>query len=165
MSGRMIKSLFALLLCSRTLVGQQSANTTSIVERLAVQAALERAHLTSQNLRIVIDPMIAYANVAPGYRDSTLRDAERNTYLTKSFRARSGQRKDVIACRAHACTLRDADVLVTLSQPMINGPNAQATVTTLQRTGRGTAYTTVNVHLERRSADWKVVSFDDLGMS
>ena len=145
---------------------QEGAGTTSVLERLAAQSAIERAvGRVDQNLRIVIDPMIVHADEAPGGRDSTARSTARNANLTQVFRARSLPRRSVLDCSARPCSLRDADVLVTLSEPAIVGAKAKVTVTTLQRTSRGTQYRTVNVLLEHQGSAWKVVGFEDLGIS
>jgi hypothetical protein len=54
---------------------------------------------------------------------------------------------------------------VTLSQPVIVGDEARVTVTTLQKTKRGTQYQTVNVLMKGQGSAWKVVGFEDLGIS
>ncbi|MFL5615283.1 MAG: hypothetical protein ACJ796_16570 [Gemmatimonadaceae bacterium] len=145
-----------------------------MLERLAVRAALDHSFgSTKAGLRIVIDPMIVHANDAPGNRDSTLRESSRNAYLAQAFRARSLPRDSVLACNPRPCKLRDADVLVTLSEPAILGDKATVTVTTLRpvhltsprQVPIETQYQTINVRFEKRGASWQVVGFDDLGMS
>ena len=153
---------------------QQGVSTVSSLEHLTVDTALKRAvRRPTPALRIVIDPMIVRANQAPGYRDSTLRESRRNQYLVESFHARSLPRDSVFDCSSRPCTMRNADVLVTLSEPAIAGDKATVTVTTSVPVHGSSSrqlpitmqYRTVIVHLERRGAAWQVVSLDDLGMS
>lgn len=166
MFNRMTSAMLALLVCSRSVVPQEGASTINMLERLAVHAAIERAvGSVHPDLRIVIDPMIVHANEAPGGRDSTVRSAARNVFLTQAFGARTGERSSAIDCSARRCALRDADLLVTLAEPAIVGAKAKVTVTTLQRTPRGTQYKTVNVLFESRGSAWKVVGFEELGIS
>jgi hypothetical protein len=117
------------------------------------------------NVRIVIDPVIVYANEAPGGRDSTIRDAGRSAYLTQALGARAERRSSVSDCSAGPCVLRGADVLVTLAQPAISGDDARVTVTTVRQTNRGIQYMTVDVVMKRRGNLWQVLGFEDLGIS
>jgi hypothetical protein len=160
---RLSMSILAVLVCSQRATGQ---STASRLERIALRAAVERAIGSApSHLRIVIDPTIVYANEAPGGRDSVARSAERNDSLARSFGARIQARSSVLDCSAHPCELLDADVLVSLSEPQIVGNDAKVTVTTVQRLKRGTQYKTVNVILRGSGRTWKVVGFEDLGMS
>ena len=166
MFSRMMSGTLALLVCLRSAAGQEGASTISLLERLAAHAAVERSlGSVAPKLRIVIDPMIVHANEAPGGRDSTLRDVTRNAYLTQALQARTAPRDSVIDCTVRPCTLRDADVLVTLAEPVIVGAQAKVTVTTVQQTQRGPQYKTVNVRFVRQGSAWKVVGFEDLGIS
>lgn len=174
MSYSMLKCILAFVVFSRTVGAQEAASTVSTLERLAVRAALDHSLGSAQpGLRIVIDPMIVRANVAPGDRDSTLRESSRNSYLTQAFRARSLPRDSVLVCNPRPCKMRDVDVLVTLSEPAIVGDMATITVTTVRPVHLTshreipieTQYQTINVRFEKHGASWQVVGFDDLGMS
>ena len=149
-------------------------STVSSLERLAADTAIKRAvRKVTPDLRVVIDPMIVRANEAPSYHDSASREPSRTRYLAEAFHGRSLPRDSVIICRAHVCRMRDADVLVTLSEPAIVGDQATVTVTTMvpvlgastRQVPIETQYRTVIVHLARRGAGWQVVGVDDLGMS
>jgi hypothetical protein len=160
---RVSVSILALLVCSQRTMGQ---TTASDLERVAVRAAVERAvGSVPTGLRIVIDPIIVYANEAPGGRDSIPRSRERNDYLARSVGASIRARSSVLDCSTRPCELVDADVLVSVSEPQIKGDDAKVTVTTVQRLKRGTQYKTVNVLLKERGGTWKVVGFEDLGIS
>lgn len=174
MTVSILKSLLALLLFAGVSGAQQGVRTVSSLERLAVDTAVKRAVRTmTPGLRIVIDPMIVRANQAPGYRDSTLREPSRNQYLVESFHARTLPRDSVFDCSSRPCTMRNADVLVTLSEPAIVGDKATVTVTTSVPVHGSSSrqlpitmqYRTVIVHLEKSGAAWRVVSLDDLGIS
>ena len=171
------KGLVALLLSSGVVGAQQGVSTVSTVstlERLAVDTAIKRAvQRVTPGVRIVIDPMIVRANEAPSYHDITVREPSRTRYLAEAFHGRSLPRDSVIDCRARVCRMRDADVLVTMSEPAIVGDRATVTVTTMvpvHGLSRGqvpieTQYRTVIVHFQRSGAAWQVVGLDDLGMS
>lgn len=166
---RVTLGILGLLVSSRNLAAQDPPATISILERLTMGAALERSvGPLGPHLRIVLDPMIVHANEAPGHRDSTRRDATRNTYLAQTFGARVQDRSSVIMCD-EGCRLRDADVFVTLSYPEVTGPDAKVTVTMLRPTKRGVQdrvyYHTVNVLLRRQGSGWRVVGFKTLGIS
>ncbi|HEY2854536.1 MAG TPA: hypothetical protein VGJ18_16890 [Gemmatimonadaceae bacterium] len=175
MINSMLKSLLALLVCARIVSAQEGVGTASVLERLAVRAALEHAGAwVTPGLRVVIDPMIVEANQAPPtYRGSRTRDSSRNRYLTEAFHASSLRHDSVVDCSARPCRMHDADVLVTLSEPAIVGDKATVTVTTVlpvhgtsdRRVPITTYYKTTNVRLEKRGASWQVVGLDDLGMS
>jgi hypothetical protein len=170
MFNRMTAAILGFLVCPASLFAQEGRSTIAILESLAATAALERAvGSVTPNLRIVIDPMIVRANEAPGGRDSIPREATRNGNLAQAFGARVASRSSVIDCRARPCSLRDADVLVTLSQPQtVRGDakvDAKVTVTTVQQTKRGTQYKTVNVLMKKSGSGWTVVGFEDLGIS
>jgi hypothetical protein len=176
MINSVLTGVVALLLCSRVLGAQeQGPSTASVLQRLAVRAALEHAgEAVTPGLRIVIDPMIVKANQAPpSHRGSTARESSRNRYLTEAFHAKSLPDDSVFDCSARPCKMHDADVLVTLSEPAIVGDTATVTVTTLvpvngashRRVPITTQYRTTNVRLEKRGASWHVVGLDDLGMS
>lgn len=166
MFRRAIAGSVALLAFSADAAGQGSPSTISVIESLAVHAAVERAvGSVSSALRIVIDPMVVYANEAPGGRDSTRRDAERSALLIRAFAARELTRNSVIDCGVRPCRLLGADVLVSLSEPVISGRSAKVTVTTVQQTSRGIQYKTVNVLLELQRDVWMVVGLEDLGIS
>jgi hypothetical protein len=172
MDNSVLKGLLAPLMFS--LAAQEAPSTVSNLERLAVRAALDRTVGSARvGLRIVIDPMIVRSNDAPGYRSVAVRDSSRNSYLTRAFQARSLPRDSVVTCNPRPCQIRDADVLVTLSEPTITGDSATVTVTTqtpahrMHNVGLLTEvqYRTINVRFAKRGASWQVVGFDDLGMS
>jgi hypothetical protein len=176
MINSVANGVLALLVCSRIVGAQGGVSRASVLEHLAVGAALDRARIpVAPGLRIVIDPMIVKANQAPpSNRGSAARDSSRNRYLTEAFHARSLPMDAVVDCSARPCKMHDADVLVTLSEPVIVGDTAATvTVTTLvpvhgtspRRLPITTQYTTINVRFEMRGASWQVVGVEDLGMS
>ena len=151
---------------TRNVTLAQASTDFGVIERRAAEAAITRAIGTgAPKLRIVIDPMMVYPNEAPGGRDSAARNEMRNRSLAQSIGASTQRRNAVINCSERPCTLRNADLLVTLSTPSVTDSYATVTVTTVRRTTRGIQYRTVNVHLKKTGSDWNVARFDDLGIS
>src|SRR5689334_22074545 len=108
MINSILKGPLVLLVCSPIVGAQQGPSTASVLERLAVRAALEQARgpRLKAGLRIVIDPMIVNANQAPpSYVGSTARESSRNRDLTEEFHARSVPRDSVIDCSARPCKM------------------------------------------------------------
>lgn len=153
------------------LIAQLPPDALSTIERLAVRAGVDNAlRLRGDGKlarRIVIDPMMVPAGQAPPGRGTKTRDPARQAYLLRSFGARSELPQSVIDCSSRPCKLRDADMLVSLSEPQVAGDEASVTVTALQQVGgrTGTFYVTVNVVLQRERSGWKVVRLDELGIS
>lgn len=140
----------------------------TLLERLALQAAIDRAEwlkIRPGVSRIVIDPMIVRANEAPGARDSVERSPLSHAALVAFFQGRSAPRLSVIDCNRRPCRLRDADLLVMLAKPSIQDTKASVTVTLTYPGRRHHDYETVNVLFERQGAAWKVVGFQQLGIS
>jgi hypothetical protein len=156
---------FLAIVLLATRIEAQETSAISTIERLAVREALSLSSRLPASPRVVIDPMIVHPNEAPGSRDSVRREDRRNSTLIQAFGARSLPRASVVDCSSRPCTLRDADILVTLSEPAIQGMRASITVTTLRVTPRGTQYRTVNILFEKRAGVWEVVGRQELGMS
>lgn len=158
--------VLTLLLGVITTVQQEGAGTVSMLERLALRVAVERAvGVAKPGSRVVIDPMIVSAGDAPGARTASRRDEQRNDALSAEVGARVLSGETVLDCTVRPCSLRDADVFVSLSAPMIMGNRGTVSVTTLQRARRGLHYRTISVHMERVGATWKVVGVTELGVS
>ena len=158
--------ILAFICTAASLTAQDDAERRSAVEKLAVKTAIARAvGVTRPSLRIAIDPMIVAANEAPGARDSVRRETQRSTSLSLEFGAVTRERGVAIDCSTKPCRLKDADVFVTLSEPMFRGLRATVTVTTVQNTRRGIQYRTVNVICEQRRGRWEVVAIEELGIS
>jgi hypothetical protein len=168
MFTRIMFAMLPVLIGYQDAMGQESAGEISTLERLAVRAAVER-HVgsLSQSHRVAIDPMIVYADEAPGDRNVSRRDVSRHAALTQELQARTLPRDSVIDCHARPCQLREIDVYATLAEPVITGSTAKVTVTTLLQTNtrRGMQYVTVNVLFEKQGATWKVSGFEQLGIS
>jgi hypothetical protein len=166
--SRIMFGLLPVLIGYQDAMGQETAGAISTLERLAVRAAVER-HVGSltPGHRVAIDPMVVYADEAPGDRNVGRRDASRHAALTKELGARTLPRDSVIDCSSRPCQLREIDVYATLAEPVITGSTAKVTVTTLLQTNtrRGMQYVTVNVLFEKQGTTWKVAGFEQLGVS
>lgn len=166
--SRVMSGLFGLvLLLANTGNGQQEEGPEALLERRAGEAAVERAVGPSwRKMSIGIDPVVVHANEAPGARDSVSRTSARHSALRTALAARTLPRQAVIDCSTRPCQLKQVDVYVTVAEPSISGDRASVTVTTLQRTSRGSLqYKTVNVKFSRRGAAWEFSGFEDLGIS
>jgi hypothetical protein len=165
MITRVVSGVVAVFCLAHGAPGQEAQNTMAELERLAVKAALEGPGEIKPNSRIVIDPMIVRANEAPGGRDSTLREAGRNAKLAQAVGGRAIARNSAMDCSTRPCKLRDADVIVMLSNPALAGEEAQVTVTTLRQASNRMHYRTVNVRLAKKDGAWRVVGLVELGVS
>jgi hypothetical protein len=177
MSASGVKAAFALfLILPRLAVGQTPSSPTlhierALIERIAIEAAVHRAGLTSGGpLRIVIDPMMVFPNEAPGYRKYASRDSLRQDHLLRVFGASSRRSMELIDCKEAPC-LRDIDVLVTLSDPHVDRDSASVTVTTQRYLGdelprlRRRQYITTTFILQKESGQWRIARIVDLGVS
>lgn len=168
---RMIFGIVACLLCAQTTTAQHAESAVPAVELLAAKAAVQRSlGAVTPGLRVVVHSAIVRAGQAPGVTDSTERSAQRNAQLARGLGAKLGRWSGVVDCSSRTCELRGADLLLTLSQPVINGKNAKVTVTTVQpvthpRAMNRIQYKTVNVLLKWRGSAWQVIGFEDLGIS
>jgi hypothetical protein len=151
------------------LFAQLPSVTLSRIEQLALRTGVDYALRGEPNRarRIAINPMMVPAGEAPPSRGTKARDSERHGVLLRSFGATSAQPQSVINCASKPCTLRDVDMLLSLSEPQVSGSEASVTVTALQRVdGRmGTSYVTINVFLHREGQVWRVVRVEELGIS
>lgn len=158
--------VLTLLLGVITSVQQEGAGTVTVLERLALRIAVERAvGVIKPGSRIVIDPMIVSSGDAPGARTASRRDDRRNDALSAEVGGRVLSGEAVLDCTVRPCSLRDADVFVSLSAPVMVGNRGTVSVTTLQRARRGLHYRTISVEMVRQGSAWKVVGVTELGVS
>jgi hypothetical protein len=157
------------LLCTAgVLTGQGTENDVEVIERVALSAALTRhAGVQYATQRIAIDPAVVEAGAAPATGEVRLRDQARHRILLRGVNGTSLSPDAAVQCRDGKCRLVGADILVSLSEPEIDGGQAKVTVTTVIRVARrrGLQYVTVNVLLDRQGATWKVRGFEELGIS
>lgn len=149
------------------MVGAQASSTVSTLERLAAKAAMERLPSPKKGaLQIGVDRMVVHAGDAPGARDSSRRAEDRMHALAQHLNATVVSRGDVLDCTDQACMLREVDVLVSVSEPTVKGNRATVTVTTVvQGSPRRVQYQTLIVIFERRAGEWRIVKFEELGIS
>jgi hypothetical protein len=155
--------LTALGLIGNTAFGQP-VTEAGILERMAARAAMQSVGAKDAP-RTILDPMLVMLDEAPGHTDMKSRDNGRNAALAGALRARVARRQDVIDCQAGQCRLRDADVVLVLSEPQASDNNARVTVTVLRNSTRRVYYVTMNIHLHRLNGAWKVLRIEQLGIS
>lgn len=141
----------------------------AVLERLAARAAIVDfvGAQAAARLRIVIDPALAPADHAPGTGGSRARPSARTDALARELGAVVLPSDSVVDCRARPCSLRAADLFVTLAEPVMSAREATVTVTILRqtRTRYGTQYRTVNVMLRDDAGMWRVTGIVELGIS
>lgn len=166
MSLLMLREVLAAALLSG-FIGAQEPSTVSTLERLAAKAAMERLPSPKTGvLKIGVDRMIVHSDEAPGGRDSVRRADDRMQALAQGLNATVVSRGDVLVCADKTCMLRGVDVLVSVSEPTVKGNRATVTVTTVvQGRPRRVQYQTLNVIFERRAGEWRLVKFEELGIS
>lgn len=166
--SRVMSGVVALILLSSSAAsGQQQRGPEASLERRAAEAAIERAVGSGwRKMSIGLDPAVVHANEAPGARDSVSRAPTRHSALATALAGRTLPRKAVIDCSTRPCQLKQVDVYVSIAAPSISGDRASVTVTTLQKTARGSLqYKTVNVRFSRKGNAWELSGFEDLGIS
>ena len=169
MKGMILRAATVLAFLPTMLKGQDAA-TLGLLERLALRASLDTTFgkVAPQSKRIFIDTVMVGADHAPGGIPLGPRNSARNAALTAAFQARVGSRKDAVDCEPRPCKLKDVDVFVALSVPIVDGDAAHVTVTIEQpgmsRRG-GLFYVTWNVHMTRIRGQWRVTRVDQLGIS
>lgn len=138
MAGGIAVGATAFLLGVTMSVQQEMAGAVSVLERLALRVAIERAvGVIKPSLRIVVDPMMVSSGEAPGGRTTNRRDDQRNDALIAEVGGRVLPAEAVLDCTVKPCRLRDADVFVSLSAPVIEGTKGTLSVTTLPLARRG----------------------------
>jgi hypothetical protein len=136
----------------------------AIIECVATKAMIVRANLPKSEHRVLIEPLFASAEDAPGYDalTSRARPAGRSRALAEAFGGRVRQVKQQGYCPS--CDIRGNDLLITLSEPIVAGDSAQVTLTALyEHTPGKLAYETVRFTLARRAGSWTIVKGDQLG--
>jgi len=164
-----VLAAFAAVTLPADLKSQDRVAPESVVERTAVQAALAQAGLVGSGLRIVIDPNAVDPDEAPGKTAIGLRNTGRSEYLRQSFAATVRPRVEFISCDKRGCELRNADLMISLSNPQVAGDEASISVT-IERSGRkGLSkrlyYETNRFHLKRVGGAWKVDRVEQLGIA
>ncbi|HJU76278.1 MAG TPA: hypothetical protein VJ717_21235 [Gemmatimonadaceae bacterium] len=143
----------------------QGTDDTSLLEIAAAKAMLQRSDIP--RTRIAIEPGFATAEAAPGHGAiaRTARTPTRNSALQAGLKAvRVASLGQLRNC--DRCGLTGADVLLTLTDPIIAGALASVTVTALYNGTRGRLeYETVKFTFTRSANSWVVSKIEQLGVS
>lgn len=156
--------------------GQDHLSDIKVIERAAAKAAVARPTGApgETNPRVVINPLRASAgDLHPSNRGTTA-SPDRNSALRQALSARELPRSSVFTCGERYCQMRDADVFLTLAEPVIDGDRAQVFVIierqfTMPGKDRPKLYfETVKVLLERQQqgkANWRVTATERVVIS
>ena len=141
----------------------QASEHASTVEVIGARAMLARAGIP--NKRVVVDQAFAKPDQAPGSPSAYvgLRASERNQAFVRDLKAAVGgvELRDCSKCR-----VKDADVVLALSDPVILGDSASLTVTAYwNRAGDALDYETVRFDLRFSHGRWEIVKATQLGVS
>jgi hypothetical protein len=127
------------------------------VERLALRAALDWGTFNPPK-KIVIHPNVVLQGMVPDIKASEQRLPWRNEALVAFFGATSKVRDSIVVCGGPAvtCSMSDADVFATLSEPRINGRVAAVTVSLERKTQRGVQLVPLVVDMAGDGTTWVV---------
>lgn len=156
--------------------GQDRLSDITAIERAAAEAAIRRptgAPGETNPPRVVINPLRANAgDVHPTNRGRET-SAARNIALRQALSARELPRSSVFSCGERYCQMREADLFLTLADPVINGDRAHVFVIIerqFQMPGKDHPklyFETVKVLLERQQqgSTWRVRATERVAIS